>query len=1554
MADRGDTHYHIPNMNRWFLFSSLFFTATIVWTVIDDWNAEWKTYQREFRALDLQKAEAALEELESSGALETEAELLAKVAEVEERLSDKRDEIAELEKAAYAAFEKADARDTVYKKSSEDLKYMIFNAEKVVEKSPPGTAIEDIEEEMGIVEARAENAELQYEVTLLKTAHAEAVEAVAMARKDLTEVEKELTVGTRDLAAVREKVESLDPSDPAVVLANIIRDAPAVDFIGPKLQVQKTVLDGIELELNFTTKPVIDMCTTCHMGMERVGFEEEEQPYSTHPRLDLFLSSKSPHPTNEMGCTVCHRGSGESLGFQHADHRPSDDAEAAAWYDEYHWHKQHHWDYPMLKTDMVEASCIQCHKDSMELIAEDAPKVSEGYQLVEQHGCYACHKVDWFPTKRRPGPSLLAMTSKLTPEWTESWINDPRGFRPTTWMPQVFHLENYAADEPVVTSNYEQGREIMGEEWNRNAVSAITAYLYDNHAEMSLPALPTVGNAERGREVMNIVGCFACHNTAPWDGEESKLGNNSDVVGRYNDKGPNLRGVQTKLNAEWLYHWLKNPADYWPDTRMPNLRLSDQDAADITAYMMEDPDGIFGDTPDDWTVAQSSMDLEVLQEQARWFFGKMGRTQLDAAFAGEDPANPWTTAEALAPEVGKAMVSHYGCFSCHEIGGMLDMMPIGAELSQWGTKTVDKLDFGQSYLRELTLPASLLGEEKTLPKLSKYYREGWLERKLHHPRSFDIDKVKNPKEKLRMPWFDFTDEEVEAIATFIVGLVDDNVPGAKMEPTPEQLSMNEGMRHIRQKNCIACHVVEPASITFEHENGQLVTAVGEFMPFEEEPAPPKAYSLDELMAAKAKWEEWTEEEMEELTFRLWSEDADIGEGGENIQIPIEKIVSVEPPLGGDYVKHVTDYYQFGVFVENPDHDPNDEESYPTNPWTVFYDEDNGVDKIEDVDGELRAYGAEEYSKVRWTFAPPVLVNEGYKVQSDWFYSFLMEPFGLRQQMRVKMPSFHYEEGAAQDIADYFLAKARKDWEPTYARRARLALGRELEDGKGAPMWNAEQKDQWPVTTHVTKTGPGMSADVMTSRMADDGKSLSAAKIHDIEDGYAPEVAASFAKIHEWAEAQGFEMGAEPMFGYEQIKRQAPSYLAVHGDRIPLGKAVAEDGVNCYQCHPKADGSFQQDPIAWAPALEHVRERLREDYTRDWLWNPSAIYPGTAMPQNFAADVPQYQEQYANSDNAMQVEAVLDWLYNMSGAPRAQPLASAPNMGLMTEAQLEAQLAKLRSKDEQEAANAAQQAADEEAAQQAADEAANAPEEAPVEEPAEEQDQEPAVVSAPVTGAGIVSGRVVFDGAAPTLKPLIIKDAQSEGCCAPGKAVDDTDRSLLVGAGNGVQNVVVTIEVDGAEPQEKPSTVVLDQIECRYEPRVVVLPVGSSIEYKNSDSISHNIHTYATKNEGKNFTLAAGTSSTQELEKEETFASGCDIHPWMKGYVVVTEATHWATTAADGSFTIQGLPPGDYKVSFWHETLGKSKGEVTVPESGAADPMQVEMKAGGGGGGRRRR
>jgi cbb3-type cytochrome oxidase cytochrome c subunit len=1184
MADRGDTHYSIRALNLWFLVSSAVMLVCVVWTMLDDHHRPWKDYQREFRALELERAQAEEQELEASGAVAREGELQSAVSAAQAQFDQSQAQVSQAEEALRRA------RGVTWK-AVEDAKKAKskFNWDRYL--------IEERRRVAGDPELEAEElAAVELEMNTLVTAQQAAEEAQALAqakldelRSGLEQARSKLAAGTRDLERVRGRIEQLAPSDPAAKVANVIRDAPGLDFIGPNLKVEKVVLQDLTFDLNFTRKKRIDMCHTCHRGIDRAGFEGEQQPFATHPRLDLYLTAKSPHPLGEFGCTICHRGSGEALDFVRADHRPETAAQQEEWHDEHGWHKQHHWDYPMLQKSMTEASCIQCHKTSMEVIAEDAPTVTRGYHLVERYGCYACHKIDWFPTKRRPGPTLTNLQAKVSPEWIASWIANPKDFRPTTWMPQFFHLENFAADEPVVASRYGQGREILGGEWEDASIDAVAAFLTSRAPLQELPAIPVEGDALRGREVMRVSGCYACHNVAPWDGEEPVVRDMAWVASGTNEHGPNLRGVATKVTPEWLYAWIKDPQAYWADTRMPNLRLSDQDAADITAYISEDPDGIFRDTPASWKPGRIEMDPaqehEVLAEQARWFFSRLGRSAIESRLEGQDPENRWDDLETLKVAVGERVVNNYGCFSCHEISGMQDMMPIGTELSAWGSKEVAKLDFG--------FGASLFG-------LDPNYREPWLMQKLHAPRSFDREKVKNPVERLRMPWFNFTEEEVRSITTFVSGLVTDEVQLASMVPDDSEQVLDAGARAVRQNNCVACHQIEPGTVTYVDEDGREQTVQAELMGIGEEAVPPDhtLADVDRLLER---------EEVTEVGFRVLRAEPEAGlKVGDKVFVERENLRALGAPEGGHLVRLITDYYLYGQETFDPEAAEDDAYSYVTG-------DPDGEGRVQDVDGELRDYSSEPYDKVRWTFAPPVLWNEGDKVNKEWLYSFLRDVVPLRPQIRVRMPSFHFQGNEAQAVAGYFAERSRREWPARYARALRLSQGQTAEE------------------------------------LAALGNALSPAAVRAIEDGSRPDIAASFAKLFAVGEAQGFRFPPAVDPRLEASTLRSAAYLARRSQEEPqhlkLGETLATTGVNCYQCHFRLGEPPSADPVAWAPDLARVHERLRESWVHEWLKDPGIVYPGTSMPANFAAETPLYQELYPDSTNADQIRAVLEWLYN---------------------------------------------------------------------------------------------------------------------------------------------------------------------------------------------------------------------------------------------------------------------------------------------------------------------
>ena len=1201
MADRGDTHYSTPALNKWFLFSSVFLLVSLLWLMLADWERSWKDHQRAFRQIELEQARDAAEEIEqlvaserqtNSARLEqAEAALAARQSELDETTEEWRLADAELWRLTEDA-----------KKAKADYNWVRYVVEeKRIHDGDPTLDQEELTAAEELMNSTALETELAQVV----------VDEIATRVEALTEdrdaAEEALSAGVRDLARVEQVIAKLDPTG-AAKIADAIRDAPGLDFIGPNLKVNKVVLDNLTFELNFTKKKRLDMCHTCHLGIDKDGFEKEIQPYSTHPRLDLFLTARSPHPMKDVGCTICHRGNGEALEFVRNDHRPDltgwdgiahvSDQEGD-WEDEYHWHKQKYWDYPMLPLAMTEASCVQCHKTSMELIAEDAPTVTEGYRNFERFGCYACHKVDWFPTKRRPGPNLTNIQAKTSPEWMAAWIANPKAFRPSTWMPRFFHLENFEADEVVAVSEYGEGPEVLGQAWNDTSVAAVTTFLADRAPKSAYPEIPVEGDKFRGSEVFRVSGCFACHNMAPWE-EDPNLPNDLGLERRgANEHGPNLRGIATKVDPQWLYAWIKDPAALWSETRMPNLRLSDQDAADIVAYIMEDPDGYFSDTPEGWEVGIPESDPVALREMARWFFSRDGRTVVEDRLESGD----WTDLAALELAVGERLVGHYGCFSCHEISGMETMQPIGADLSNWASKTTDKLDYG--FMHEVLAEQHEWGYYKK--KHFKEYREGWLMQKLREPRSFDRRKVKNPTEKLRMPWFEFDDSQVHSITTFVAGLVEDEVQRAKMVPTADQAAKDEGMRAVRQHNCMACHMVDPGTVTFLDDDGVERTVQAELLPVGDEILPPAhdmAKLIDEL--------DYTEED--EFGLRLLRTEPGVGAVGDKIFIDdIERVVGMTAPAGGDMIALINSFYFNGQELFDSEAEDPDEAYFAT---TGDPDEEL---KIEDVDGEWRDFSGEEYDKVRWTYAPPVLWDEGGKVRKEWFYSFLSDVHPIRPQIRVRMPSFNFEPGQAAAIADYFALKSEEEWPAAFTRALRA------------------END-------------------LTAEALSEATGASVADILGIENGDRASTSTQFPKIVAYAADNHFEWWPSVDPNYESVARRSDSHMEERAATLPnhlaVGENLAVDKVNCYQCHFRLGTPPPADPIAWAPDFARVTERLREDWTKRWLINPGVIYPGTSMPQNFADNASDYHDAFPDSTSDQQIETVLDYLYNFERANAA--------------------------------------------------------------------------------------------------------------------------------------------------------------------------------------------------------------------------------------------------------------------------------------------------------------
>jgi cytochrome c2 len=240
--------------------------------------------------------------------------------------------------------------------------------------------------------------------------------------------------------------------------------------------------------------------------------------------------------------------------------------------------------------------------------AGEATPAEIGRQLITKLGCPGCHETEHpaFSGLPKAGPDLRRIAAKTDPGWVESWIRSPRELRPTTWMP---HLLDDAEPE-----------ELRG----------IVAYLWANDTPAAYPA-PPAGDAARGERLFNEVGCSACH-------LRDAAARRQEYPEPYRLQGPNLAGLGGKVDAGWLFAWIKDPKAYAPETLMPRLPLSDGQAADLTAFLMAD------------------------------------------GGAAREPGEPPATDDEAALEAGRDAIEIYGCFGCHEIAGFEDAGPYASEM----------------------------------------------------------------------------------------------------------------------------------------------------------------------------------------------------------------------------------------------------------------------------------------------------------------------------------------------------------------------------------------------------------------------------------------------------------------------------------------------------------------------------------------------------------------------------------------------------------------------------------------------------------------------------------------------------------------------------------------------------------------------------------------------------------------------------------------------------------------------------------------------------------
>jgi mono/diheme cytochrome c family protein len=680
------------SLSRTFFVLSLILVVAALYTVVDETfvRRPWKRYQTTFYELEYATLRADLQAKEEA-LLPTQGDLAAKIQQARavvegnaqyrkarEELEGVKNRLADVSQEQQFAKSRLDAEYYQYKQAE--------HAGELSTAARYKARVDQLEQqvadlEVPIAELRARVDTLQQEIT--------------DAGASLYELEEERRIRLSDYQRIRERMD------------DIMRPVlPGIRVAKPP-EIQQVVLTG----LNYTNfnEPLmrVERCQTCHMGIDRAGFEGVEQPYATHPHRDVLSAH---HPVEKFGCTICHAGQGVALTVPtaHGELHIFDQTPRLA--------------EPLLTDTWIQSQCRKCHQPELSTLPF-ASVIAHGQKLFQTMGCPGCHLAQGYEQQAKVGPDLRRVAAKVDPAWLVEWIKAPKDYWPGTKMPNFLFS------------------------WEESEAAA--AYLLSSSTPYAGPRYPGNGDVEAGKKVVEAIGCLGCH-------QINNIGSSF---------APDLSRVGGKVNADWLFAWVKNPQDYQPKTLMPNLRLTDEQAAQVTAYLM--------------TLGAKT----------------------------ERPGFAQKLADNKVVEAGNRLIGRYGCYGCHEIYGMEAQPRVGAELTTYADKRPWEMVFGDVPLVKkkdhITTPIDRLINLYADGKQIEESWEGWTYGKMKNSRMYATDRIIQ-----QMPNFAFADENASALLVLLRSFTDERLPAAYVStPSDEEALRIAGTGLFEKYNCLGCHHV---------------------------------------------------------------------------------------------------------------------------------------------------------------------------------------------------------------------------------------------------------------------------------------------------------------------------------------------------------------------------------------------------------------------------------------------------------------------------------------------------------------------------------------------------------------------------------------------------------------------------------------------------------------------------------------------------------------------------------------------------------------------------
>jgi len=695
--------------------------------------------------------------------------------------------------------------------------------------------------------------------------------------------------------------------------------------------------------------------------------------------------------------------------------------------------------------------------DSAHLPAE-AHALADQFKTVERPGKY-----------RKVGPSLRSIRQKTSRDFIRYWTEEPKRFRPDTRMPQFFKLTNQQdphAQELTPVELAAVAQYLHDKSQPIELLSPPKGYQPDPKRGADFFAQKGCLACHSHQNMKGSTATFAPDLSRIAAKIKREPGNPGFSRWLYTwIRDPHRYHKRSKMPYLFL--------EPERQTQLVNGKLTNvtvDAAADIAAYLLQgNADTLalqtkqFRNHADDRLPQVNSEALDELvtlflkgktltSEQTDEFLkskrypitdlSQIKGDEIELALGtrgGPPDKKKWL--QVRLNYIGRKTISRYGCYACHDIPGFEKARPIGTTLQDWGRKETSKLAFehikeffehhgepdgGSTQKRAEAAIVHARGNEFPSDEVRKkelaaafffnsimhHDRPGFIWQKLRAPRSYDYEKIetKGYDERLRMPKFPLKESDIEAIATFVLGLVAEPPPPEyQYAPTGPAYDRVEGERLLKKYNCVGCHMTELPKVT-------LWTDVSR-PPFGPRPAKkgePEPLGLDLLHAmmpprdvdASEKREKTGQtrlsfrglrvfdpaedpEEEDKVYFENW-EHLKIGNhfvepGPTKISILNDDLVSIAPGRGGDFAEWLYRYLK------------------PKQPkW------DNPSERAGLAD------------RVRHQL-PPVLYREGHKVQTAWLYRFLRDPHALRHMAVLRMPRFNLSRHDAQTLANYFAA-----------------------------------------------------------------------------------------------------------------------------------------------------------------------------------------------------------------------------------------------------------------------------------------------------------------------------------------------------------------------------------------------------------------------------------------------------------------------------------------------------------------------------------------------------